>query len=60
MIREAGMEAAADAYVEANIYGTPEQCIEKYAYRHELIGDFLPTRPSPSAVSPPSTPPSRA
>lgn len=42
MIREAGMEAAADAYVEANIYGTPEQCVEKYAYRHELIGDFLP------------------
>ncbi|HQV19665.1 MAG: LLM class flavin-dependent oxidoreductase [Gordonia sp.] len=42
MIREAGMEAAADAYVEANIYGTPQQIIEKYAYRHEMIGDFLP------------------
>ena len=42
MIREAGMENAANAYVEANIYGTPEQCVEKYAYRHELIGDFLP------------------
>lgn len=42
MIREAGMEAAADAYVEANVYGTPEQIVEKYAYRHELIGDFLP------------------
>ena len=35
-------EAAADAYVEANIYGTPQQIIEKYAYRHEMIGDFLP------------------
>uniref|UniRef100_UPI003D934DD3 LLM class flavin-dependent oxidoreductase n=1 Tax=Gordonia sp. B7-2 TaxID=3420932 RepID=UPI003D934DD3 len=42
MIREAGMEAAADAYVEANVYGTPEQIVEKYAHRHELIGDFLP------------------
>ncbi|MCZ4552311.1 LLM class flavin-dependent oxidoreductase [Gordonia rubripertincta] len=42
MIREAGMENAANAYVEANIYGTPEQCVEKYAHRHELIGDFLP------------------
>ncbi|WP_279099718.1 LLM class flavin-dependent oxidoreductase [Gordonia bronchialis] len=42
MIREAGMEAAADAYVEANVYGTPEQIVEKYAHRHELIGDFMP------------------
>ncbi|MET9199365.1 LLM class flavin-dependent oxidoreductase [Gordonia sp. NPDC003585] len=41
MIREAGMEVAADAYVEANVYGTPEQIVEKYAHRHELIGDFL-------------------
>ncbi|MEO9328350.1 LLM class flavin-dependent oxidoreductase [Gordonia aurantiaca] len=41
MIREAGMEAAADAYVEANIYGTPEQCVEKYAARRELVGDFI-------------------
>lgn len=42
MIREAGMENAANAYVEANVYGTPEQIIEKYAYRHQLIGDFMP------------------
>jgi alkanesulfonate monooxygenase SsuD/methylene tetrahydromethanopterin reductase-like flavin-dependent oxidoreductase (luciferase family) len=41
MIREAGMEAAADAYVEANIYGTPEQIVEKYAQRREMAGDFL-------------------
>ncbi|MCD2113162.1 MULTISPECIES: LLM class flavin-dependent oxidoreductase [Rhodococcus] len=41
MIREAGMEAAADAYVEANVYGTPEQIVEKYAARHEKIGDFF-------------------
>jgi alkanesulfonate monooxygenase SsuD/methylene tetrahydromethanopterin reductase-like flavin-dependent oxidoreductase (luciferase family) len=41
MIREAGMEAAAQAYVDANVYGTPEQIIEKYVARHEVIGDFL-------------------
>lgn len=41
MIREAGMEAAAEAYVEANVYGTPEQIVEKYAYRRDLTGDFM-------------------
>lgn len=41
MIREAGMEAAADAYVEANVYGTPEQIVEKYAARHDKVGDFF-------------------
>lgn len=41
MIREAGMEAAAQAYVEANAYGTPEQIVAKYAERRELIGDFM-------------------
>jgi len=40
MIKEAGMEAAATGYVEANIYGTPEQIVEKYAARRELAGDF--------------------
>src|SRR3546814_3745984 len=33
MIREAGMENAAKGYVQANIHGTPEQCIEQYAER---------------------------
>lgn len=41
MIREAGMEAAAQAYVGANAYGTPDQIVEKYAARREMIGDFL-------------------
>ncbi|NKQ51619.1 LLM class flavin-dependent oxidoreductase [Amycolatopsis sp. K13G38] len=41
MIREAGMEAAASAYVEANVYGTPEQIVEKYAERREIGGDFM-------------------
>lgn len=40
MIREAGKEAAAAAYVEANVYGTPEQIIEKYRHRAEVLGDF--------------------
>jgi alkanesulfonate monooxygenase SsuD/methylene tetrahydromethanopterin reductase-like flavin-dependent oxidoreductase (luciferase family) len=38
MIREAGMEAAAEAYVDANVYGTPQQIIDKYAQRLELGG----------------------
>lgn len=41
MIREAGMENAANAYVEANAYGTPEQIVEKYAHRRDLIGDYM-------------------
>jgi len=41
MIREAGMETAAQAYVEANNYGTPEQIVEKYAARRETVGNFL-------------------
>jgi alkanesulfonate monooxygenase SsuD/methylene tetrahydromethanopterin reductase-like flavin-dependent oxidoreductase (luciferase family) len=41
MIREAGMEAAAGAYVQANAYGTPEQIIGKYEERRDLIGDFM-------------------
>lgn len=41
MIQEAGMEAAAEAYVEANVYGTPEQIVEKYAHRRELAGDLM-------------------
>jgi len=42
MIREAGMDNAAEAYVEANIYGTPKQIVEKYAHRQELVGEFMP------------------
>jgi alkanesulfonate monooxygenase SsuD/methylene tetrahydromethanopterin reductase-like flavin-dependent oxidoreductase (luciferase family) len=41
MIREAGMENAADAYVEANVYGTPQQIVEKYEQRRDLIGKFM-------------------
>jgi len=41
MIREAGMENAAAAYVEANAYGTPEQIVEKYAARAEVGGNLM-------------------
>ena len=41
MIREAGMETAATAYVDANVYGTPEQIIGKYEERRDAVGDFM-------------------
>ncbi len=41
MIREAGMEAAASGYVEANVYGTPEQIVGKYEERRDAVGDFM-------------------
>lgn len=41
MIREAGMEAAGAGYVEANVYGTPEQILGKYEERRDLIGEFM-------------------
>lgn len=40
MLREAGMEAAADSYAEANLYGTPEQILQRFEDRLNLIGDF--------------------
>lgn len=41
MIREAGMEAAGAGYVNANVWGTPEQIVEKYRERREIFGcDF--------------------
>ncbi|HEX4110449.1 MAG TPA: LLM class flavin-dependent oxidoreductase [Solirubrobacteraceae bacterium] len=40
LIKEAGLEASQKAYVDAQNWGTPEQIIDKYRERHELIGDF--------------------
>ncbi|HEY9416438.1 MAG TPA: LLM class flavin-dependent oxidoreductase [Pseudonocardia sp.] len=40
MFRNAGLEAAAEGYVQANTYGTPEQVIEKLRYNRELAGDY--------------------
>ncbi|WP_433802870.1 LLM class flavin-dependent oxidoreductase [Actinomycetospora sp. CA-084318] len=42
MIREAGMEAAAAGYADTQIFGTPEQIVEKYRHRLELFGDHQP------------------
>ncbi len=39
-LREAGLDAAADAYAEANLYGTPDQIIKKLEERFSVIGDF--------------------
>ena len=40
LIRDAGLEAVCDGFVSAQISGTPEQMVEKYAARKELIGEF--------------------
>jgi alkanesulfonate monooxygenase SsuD/methylene tetrahydromethanopterin reductase-like flavin-dependent oxidoreductase (luciferase family) len=43
MIREAGMEAAGAGYADTQIWGTPEQIIEKYRHRLEVLGDHNPS-----------------
>jgi alkanesulfonate monooxygenase SsuD/methylene tetrahydromethanopterin reductase-like flavin-dependent oxidoreductase (luciferase family) len=40
MIREAGLEAAAAAYADAQPWGTPDQIIEKLAAQKAIMGDF--------------------
>jgi alkanesulfonate monooxygenase SsuD/methylene tetrahydromethanopterin reductase-like flavin-dependent oxidoreductase (luciferase family) len=40
LIREAGLDNAAQAYVEAQVWGTPEKVIERYRQRLERIGPF--------------------
>ena len=42
MIREAGMEAAGAGYADTQIWGTPQQIVEKYRHRLELFGDHQP------------------
>ncbi len=37
-----GLDAAVDAYVNAQIRGTPEQVVEKYRERREIVGPFEP------------------
>jgi hypothetical protein len=41
-LREMGLEAVTDAFVEAQIWGTPEQILEKYEARLAQIGSFEP------------------
>jgi alkanesulfonate monooxygenase SsuD/methylene tetrahydromethanopterin reductase-like flavin-dependent oxidoreductase (luciferase family) len=43
MIREAGMEAAAAGYADTQVWGTPEQCVEKYKHRLEVLGPHHPS-----------------
>ena len=40
MIREAGLEAAAAAYAEAQPWGTPDQIVEKLAAQKAVMGDL--------------------
>jgi alkanesulfonate monooxygenase SsuD/methylene tetrahydromethanopterin reductase-like flavin-dependent oxidoreductase (luciferase family) len=40
MIREAGLEAAAAAYADAQPWGTPDQIIEKLTAQKEVVGDL--------------------
>jgi alkanesulfonate monooxygenase SsuD/methylene tetrahydromethanopterin reductase-like flavin-dependent oxidoreductase (luciferase family) len=40
MIREAGLEAAAAAYADAQPWGTPDQIVEKLAAQKELLGEL--------------------
>lgn len=43
MIREAGMEAAAAGYADTQIWGTPEQIVEKYKHRLAVLGPHMPS-----------------
>ncbi|MDR0358207.1 MAG: LLM class flavin-dependent oxidoreductase [bacterium] len=40
MIREAGMEAAAGGFVDTQIWGSPQQIIDKYRHRFDVLGEF--------------------
>lgn len=40
MIREAGLEAAVEGFIQAQCWGTPDQMVEKYKKRMELVGDM--------------------
>lgn len=39
-IRESGKDAAAEAYFQAQTWGTPEQIIEKIKHQRSVVGDF--------------------
>ena len=40
MIREAGLEAAAQGNADSQLWGTPEQILEKFQARQEALGDM--------------------
>lgn len=39
-IRHMGLERVAEAYIEVNAWGTPEQVLEKLERRRAIVGDF--------------------
>ena len=39
-MREAGLEAVAEAYLQGQICGTPQQMLDKVIARREIVGDF--------------------
>ena len=39
-MREMGLDAVADGYVEGQAWGTPQQMLERLESRREIIGDF--------------------
>ena len=39
-IQESGLEAACEAFVQRQIWGTPEQIVEKWTQRYEMTGDL--------------------
>ena len=40
MIKEAGMEETMTNYIEAQLWGTPEQIVEKYRNRFKIVGNY--------------------
>jgi hypothetical protein len=40
VLRETGMEAAGEAFVDVNTWGTPQQILEKLESRKQALGDF--------------------
>ena len=40
MLRKAGMEAGAEGYFHANVWGTPQQILDRLDQRRDLIGHF--------------------
>ena len=40
MIKEVGQEAAIEGFIQSQCWGTPDQMIEKYKKRMELVGDM--------------------
>ncbi|MGE3482304.1 MAG: LLM class flavin-dependent oxidoreductase [Gammaproteobacteria bacterium] len=42
MIKEVGLDAACENFVQSQAWGTPEQIIEKWTRRREMTGDIRP------------------